>query len=108
MKVYTYSEARQNLADLLDQARDEGEMRIRRRDGSEYLIRPHQDEGSPLDVPAVDIDVQAEEIVAAVHVGRELKSRQDESGYKLQECTMPSKFFVQNVRKGVESVILCN
>ena len=75
MKVYTYSEARQNLADLLDQASHEGEVRIRRRDGSEYLIRPHQDEGSPLDVPAVDIDVQAKEIVDAVRAGRERASQ---------------------------------
>jgi hypothetical protein len=33
MRVYTYSEARQNLADLLDQAAEEGEVRIRRCDG---------------------------------------------------------------------------
>ncbi|MFO8099744.1 MAG: hypothetical protein R6T83_09020 [Salinibacter sp.] len=74
--MYTYSEARQNLADLLDQAGDEGEVRIRRRDGSEYLIRPRQREGSPLDVPAVSTDeVSAEEIVTAVREGRERAAR---------------------------------
>jgi hypothetical protein len=71
MRVYSYSEARQNLADLLDQAGDEGEARIRRRDGSEYVIRPRRREGSPLDVPAVSTGVSAEEIVAAVREGRE-------------------------------------
>ena len=71
MRVYTYSEARQNLADLLDQAGDEGEVRIRRRDGSEYVIRPRRREGSPLDVPAVRTGMSAEEIVAAVREGRE-------------------------------------
>jgi hypothetical protein len=33
MNVYTYSEARQNLASLLDQAAREGEVRIQRKDG---------------------------------------------------------------------------
>lgn len=71
MRVYTYSEARQNLADLLDRAGNEGEVRIRRRDGSEYVIRPRRRETSPLDVPPVRANVSAEEIVAAVREGRE-------------------------------------
>ncbi|WP_272503125.1 type II toxin-antitoxin system Phd/YefM family antitoxin [Salinibacter ruber] len=71
MRVYTYSEARQNLADLLDQAGEEGEVRIRRRDGSEYVIRPRRRDGSPLDVPPVNTEVSTEEIVAAVREGRE-------------------------------------
>ncbi|MCS3664792.1 hypothetical protein GGP65_002426 [Salinibacter ruber] len=71
MRVYTYSEARQNFADLLDQAGEEGEVRIRRRDGSEYVIRPRQRDGSPLDVPPVNTEVSTEEIVAAVREGRE-------------------------------------
>ena len=75
MRVYTYSEARQNLADLLDQAGAEGEVRIRRRDGREYVIRPRRPKGSPLDVPAVSTGVSAEEIVAAVREGREHAAR---------------------------------
>mgnify|MGYP002761318179 FL=1 len=75
MRVYTYSEARQNLADLLDQAGEEGEVRIRRRDGSEYVLRPLRLEGSPLDVPSVSTGVSAEEIVAAVRAGRERAAR---------------------------------
>jgi hypothetical protein len=71
MRVYTYSEVHQNLADLLDQAGEEGEVRIRRRDGSEYILRPRRREGSPLDVPAVNTGVSTEEIVAAVREGRE-------------------------------------
>ena len=34
MKIYTYSEARQNLASVLDEARRKGGVRIRRRDGA--------------------------------------------------------------------------
>jgi len=33
MKIYTYSQARQQLASLLDQVVREGSVRIRRRDG---------------------------------------------------------------------------
>lgn len=75
MRVYTYSEARQNLADLLDRAGDEGEVRIRRRDGSEYVIQPHRRGGSPLDVSSVNAEVSADEIVSAVREGRERSAR---------------------------------
>lgn len=71
MKVYTYSEARQKLAALLDLAAREGEVRIRRRDGSEFLLRPVQSMRSPLAVAGVPLDITADEIVAAVREGRE-------------------------------------
>ena len=47
MKVYTYSEARQRLSRLLDEAREGGEIRIKRRDGSEFTVRPVRP-GDPL------------------------------------------------------------
>ncbi len=71
MRVYTYSEARRKLADLLKQASEKGEVRIRRKDGSEYVVRPRRSEGSPLDVPPVEAGVSAEEIVSAVRKSRE-------------------------------------
>jgi PHD/YefM family antitoxin component YafN of YafNO toxin-antitoxin module len=39
MNVYTYTEARQNLASLLDQAAREGEVRIKRKDGQVFVIK---------------------------------------------------------------------
>lgn len=71
MKVYTYSEARQRLAHLLDEAREAGEVRIKRRDGSEYTLRPVPPGGSPLDVPGVDTGVERDEILAAIRESRE-------------------------------------
>ena len=71
MKVYTYSEARQRLARLLDEARAGGEVRIRRRDGTEYAVRPVPGGRSPLDVPGVDTDVTREDILAAIRESRE-------------------------------------
>lgn len=70
MKVYTYTEARQKLADLLDRAGEEGEVVVRRRDGREYVVRPRR-EASPLDVEPVEADLSREEIVQAVRESRE-------------------------------------
>jgi antitoxin (DNA-binding transcriptional repressor) of toxin-antitoxin stability system len=71
MKVYTYSEARQRLARLLDEARDGGEIRIKRRDGSEFALRPVRSGGSPLDVPGVDSGIGRDELMAALRESRE-------------------------------------
>jgi hypothetical protein len=71
MKVYTFSEARQNLASVLDQARKEGAVRIRRRDGQVFLLKPEISSRSPLDLPGVDVEITTDEIVAFVREGRE-------------------------------------
>jgi hypothetical protein len=49
MRIYTYSEARRKLASLLDRAVKEGEVKIKRRDGQTFVIRPEPRQGSPLD-----------------------------------------------------------
>ena len=74
MKVYTYSEARQRFADVLRQAALDGEVRIRRRDGQIFTLRP-ESPGSPLDVPGVATDVSAREIVGWVRDGRRSTER---------------------------------
>lgn len=71
MKVYTYSEARQRLARVLDEARAGGEIRIKRRDGSEFAVRPVTPGRSPLDVPGVDAGLDKAEILAAIRESRE-------------------------------------
>ena len=53
MKVYTYSDARQRLATLLEQSRREGQVRIRRRDGQIFVVLPVAGIDSPLDVPGL-------------------------------------------------------
>jgi len=70
MIVYTYSEARRKLASLLDQAISEGEVRIRRRDGQSFVIRPERKEGSPLDVEGIDLDITTDEILEFIQEGR--------------------------------------
>jgi hypothetical protein len=70
MKEYTYSEARQRFASLLDKARREGAVRIRRRDGQIFVIRPERASKSPLDVPGLKLRISREEIVDAIRTGR--------------------------------------
>ena len=71
MKTYTYTEARQQLAGLLDEASREGEVRIRRRDGRLFVVQPMRSKRSPLDVPAVATDVTLAEILDFIREGRE-------------------------------------
>ncbi|MFK7844546.1 MAG: type II toxin-antitoxin system Phd/YefM family antitoxin [Rhodothermales bacterium] len=71
MTIYTYSEARQKLATLLEQARLEGEVRIKRRDGQEFVISPVFAKGSPLDIDGIDLNLSVKDIVSAVREGRE-------------------------------------
>ncbi|MGH8246883.1 MAG: type II toxin-antitoxin system prevent-host-death family antitoxin [Gammaproteobacteria bacterium] len=75
MKAYSYSQARQRLAELLNRARREGEVEIRRRDGQVFIVRPAPNEGSPLDVPAVDTEVSRREIVEWVRESRRSTER---------------------------------
>jgi hypothetical protein len=70
MNVYTYSEARQNLASLLDQAAREGEVRIRRKDGQIFVIKLQPKTESPLEVEGIDLGVTTQEILKAVDEGR--------------------------------------
>ena len=71
MKVYSFSEARQNFAAVLDNAQKEGAVRIMRRDGRIFIIQPVGDSSSPLAVEAVPLDLSQREIVSAVREGRE-------------------------------------
>ncbi len=71
MRVYTYSEARQKLASLLDTAQREGGVAIRRRNGQTFILRPEPSNGSPLDVEGVDLGVTTGEIVGLIRESRE-------------------------------------
>jgi len=70
VKEYTYSEARQRFASILDNARREGAVRIRRRDGQIFVIRPERTSKSPLDVRGISLRISRDEILEAVRAGR--------------------------------------
>ncbi len=74
MKTYTYTQARQKLASILDEASKTGEIRIRRRDGSIFTVRPLKQKvkKSPFEiVKGLDLEVSMDEIVDIVRESRE-------------------------------------
>ena len=85
MRVYSYSEARQQFAELLNRASREGEVEIRRRDGQVFVVRPATRCGSPLDVPGIDAGLSRAEIVDLVRESRR------STEWLLNKIRMPQK-----------------
>jgi antitoxin Phd len=71
MQIYTYSEARQKLAMILDQAENTGKVLIRRKDGRTFSLVPEKVVSSPLDVPTIKAKITTQEIVDIIREGRE-------------------------------------
>jgi prevent-host-death family protein len=76
MKVYTYSEARQRLADVLNIARNE-EVIIKRRGGETFSIIFRKNRKSPFDVPGIKTKATTGNILEAV---RESRTHSAQSG----------------------------
>lgn len=71
MKVYTYSEAREKLATILEESKTE-EVVIKRRKGDTYVIVPQpQRRRSPFDVAGLDKGISRKEIVDVIRESRE-------------------------------------
>ena len=70
MKVYSFSEARQNFASVLDLAQKDGSVRITRRDGQAFVIQPDMSSKSPLAVKGISVGITKQEILDAIHEGR--------------------------------------
>jgi len=69
--TYTYSQAKQNFAEVLMQARKEGKVVIKRKDGSSFIIKSVPKVESPLNVQGLDLPITAGEIVKIVREIRE-------------------------------------
>lgn len=70
MATFKFSEARQNLSSLLDKAIKEGEVKILRKDGTIFVLRPEKSLKSPLDIKGIDAGISKEDILDAIHAGR--------------------------------------
>jgi hypothetical protein len=68
--LYTVTEARRNLALILDRVAREGVVRIKRRDGATFVIKLEQNTVSPLDIEGIPMDLSRDEILEFVHDGR--------------------------------------
>ena len=71
MQIFTYSEARQKLAIVLDQAENSGKVLIRRKDGRTFALVPENITLSPLDVPTIKANISTKELIDIIREGRE-------------------------------------
>jgi hypothetical protein len=71
MKVYTYSQARQKLAKILDELDQNEKAIIKRRDGRSYELKSIKEDKSPLDVESVDVDISITEVNDIIREYRE-------------------------------------
>ncbi len=71
MREYSFTEARQNFAAILDEAKTEGVVCIKKRDGEAFYIKPANIKKSPLDVIGVDLGISSEDIVSSIRECRE-------------------------------------
>ncbi|MEA3464478.1 MAG: prevent-host-death protein [Thermodesulfobacteriota bacterium] len=70
MKVFTYSEARQRLSDVLNIAQNE-EVEIRRRDGQVFsIVSKKSIIDSPFDIKGIKTKVKGKDIFSAVRESR--------------------------------------
>jgi hypothetical protein len=70
MKTYTYSQARERLADILEESKKE-EILIRRRKGDIFSIVPKAPvRSSPFDVVGLRKSISRKEIIEAIHESR--------------------------------------
>lgn len=71
MKVYTYSQAREKLSDVLEESKKE-EVVIRRRKGDLFLVTPKaRSRRSPFDVAGLNKGITRKEILKALRESRE-------------------------------------
>jgi len=71
MIEYSFTEARQNFASILDETKNEGVVCIKKRDGESFYIKPASVKKSPLDVVGIDLDISSEDIVSSIRECRE-------------------------------------
>ena len=78
MKVYSYSQARQKLAEVLNRSQSEPVV-IRRRGGKAFRVSPQQLQGSPLDVRGVRTGATTSDIVRTIRESRRATGRRGTS-----------------------------
>jgi hypothetical protein len=70
MTVFTFSNARQNFASLLDTASKTGEVLIKRQDGRVYSLRQKTVKRSPLEVKGINTKITTQELINIIRESR--------------------------------------
>nr|VFJ75757.1 MAG: Antitoxin Phd_YefM, type II toxin-antitoxin system [Candidatus Kentron sp. FW] len=76
MKEYNFTQARQHFAAILEAAKREGVVCIKKRNGEAFFVKPAMSKKSPFDIEGVDLGLGSDEIVDIVREGRERKYSQ--------------------------------
>lgn len=71
MREYSFTEARQHFASILDEAKNEGVVYIKKRNGESFYIKPVISRKSPFDIEGVNLEISTEDIVDIIRLGRE-------------------------------------
>jgi len=71
MSIYTYAEANKNLSKLLDEARENNEVIIKRENGELFAIRVISKKGLSYNLPDIDLGLTRDEIVICIREVRE-------------------------------------
>jgi prevent-host-death family protein len=71
MREYSFTEARQHFAAILDEAKKEGVVCIKKRNGESFYIKPVISRKSPLDIEGVNLGIPTEDITDIIRSGRE-------------------------------------
>ena len=71
MRQYSFTEARQHFASSLEEAKREGVVCIKKRDGEAFYLKPADIKKSPLDVEGVNLGLNLSDVVDLVREGRE-------------------------------------
>ncbi|MBK7104519.1 MAG: type II toxin-antitoxin system Phd/YefM family antitoxin [Ignavibacteriae bacterium] len=71
MNTYTYSEARQKFAMVLNKAKKEGKVLIKRKDGAIFELKALLENKSPLDVKGINLKLKKEVIIDIINETRE-------------------------------------
>ena len=100
MTVYTEVELRQSTDAVLDRARSHGEVRIKRTDGQEFILRRADPARSPLDVPGVEANVTLDDILEAIRDGRERPRSALDVGLVTPRVGVTTDDIVAAVREG--------
>jgi hypothetical protein len=74
MKIYNYSEARQNFATVLNASMNE-EVIIKRKDGSRFKITPiiNTKKKSPFDIEGIDTQIGTDQLLKIIRESREFR-----------------------------------
>ncbi len=65
-----YQEIQESLGTILERAAREGAVRIQRPNGQVFVLKRDVEQKSPLDIPGIDLHIDAQQIVESIHAGR--------------------------------------